>query len=95
MVLDYLPPRVVFLSLGWRVAGGGGDKATPSQSCESRCGKATPGFLGGRSLCGDTGVGGTLSSSVASCDSPNDTEAIERMMSLESKSILDGPRKTH
>ena len=83
MVLDHLLPRVVFLVPGWLVLGGGG-KATSSQSPESGGGKPTPGTSGrGRSLCGDTGVGSTSYSPVSSSDLLSDTEAIERVISLE------------
>jgi hypothetical protein len=83
MVSDHLPPRATLLVLGRLVAGGGG-RATSSQSPESGGGKPTPGtFGGGRSLRGDTGVGSTLSSSVSSSGLLNDTEAIERVISLE------------
>lgn len=83
----YLPPRVVRdLVLGRSVLGGGGDRATSFQSLEPRGGKPTPGtFGGGRSLSGDMGVGSTLSSLISSSGSLSDTEAIERVMSLETK----------
>lgn len=91
----YLPPRVVLLVLGRRVPVGGGGSATSSQSSELGGGRPTPGaFMGGRSLCGDTGVGNTFTSSASSCDSPRDTEAIEAVMSLETPSASHNPRRT-
>ena len=87
MISDYLPPRVVLLVLGRLIAGGGGGRATSSQSPEPGGGKPTSGaFSGGRSLRGDTGVGNTLPSSAPSWDLPSDTEAMERVMSLETAS---------
>jgi hypothetical protein len=107
MVSNYLPPRVVLLVLGRLVAGGGGGRATSSQpsepgggggratssqSSEPGGGKPTPGaFNGGRSLRGDTGVGSTLPSSEPSWDLPSDTEAMERVMSLETASASNDP----
>ena len=70
--------------------GGGGGRANSSQSSEPGGGKPTPGTCGGAgSLRGDTGVGSTLSSSVSGSDLLSDTEVIERVMSLKTKSALN------
>jgi len=76
----------VLLVLGRLVTGGGGGRATSSQSPEPGGGKPTP-FGGGRSLCGDTGVGNTLSSPVSPSDLLSDTEAIERVINLEQSQL--------
>lgn len=86
MGFGHLPPRVVLLVLGRLVPGGGGGRATSSQSPEPGGGKFTP-FGGGRSLHGDTGVGSTLSSPVSPSDLLSDTEAIERVISLEQSQL--------
>ena len=84
----------MFLVPGWLVPGGGGGRATSSQSSEPGGGKSALVTVGGgRSLCGDTGVGSTLSSSVSSPDLPIDTDAIERVIRLETESALSGPTR--
>lgn len=94
MVPDYLLPRVVLLVLGRLVSGGGGGRATSTQSSELGGGSPTPGTFGeGKSLCGDTGVGSAPSSSDLLSDSLSDTEAIERARSLETKSIFSNSRR--
>ena len=91
---NYLPPRVVLL--GRLVPGGGGGRGTSSHSSEPGGGKFIPGDLGGgSSLLGDTGVGSKLLSSASSCDLPSDTEAIERVISLRTKSAPRFQRGTH
>ena len=95
VVRYYLPPRVVLLVLGRRVPGGGGGGATSSQSSEPRGGRPTPcASTGGRSLRGETGVGNAFTSSASSCASPKDTRPIEAVMSLETQSASNGPRRT-
>lgn len=63
--------------------GGGGGRATSSQSPEPGGGKPTPGTVGGRSLGGDTGVGSALESLVSWSGLLSDIEAIEWVISLE------------
>lgn len=81
---NYLLPRVV--PLGRFLPEGGGGKGNSFQSSEPGGGKLTPvTFGGGSPMTEDTGAGNAFPSSALSCDLPSDMEAIEFVMSLETR----------
>ena len=77
----------MLLVRGRLAPGGGGGRATSSQSPEPGGGKSTPGTFGGRSLGGDKGVGSAFVSSASWSGLLRETEAIEWIMSLEQNQL--------